>query len=231
LQGATGVIGVSGSDGPAGPSGPQGAQGATGADGSVGASGSQGVTGMTGASGSQGDAGVTGATGPSGPQGIAGTNGVTGPAGPTGQAGATGPSGSGGTPEYAYIYNLGGQTVQSEMAVAFDTNGVMSPGITHIPGTADIVFTNAGTYKVTFSTSGVAPSQTALFVNGGLVPGTIYGSGAGTQQSMGQAIVNIGAGDTLTLRNHTSSAALALETNSGGSQVNSNASVAVETLN
>ena len=69
---------------------------------------------------------------------------------------------------------------------------------------------NAGDYKVTFSVSGTEPSQMALFVNGTLVPGTIYGSGAGTQQNTGQVIVTFAAGDVLTVRNHTSAAAVGL---------------------
>ncbi|CAN5505430.1 hypothetical protein BH20ACT18_BH20ACT18_05180 [soil metagenome] len=117
-----------------------------------------------------------------------------------------------------------------EADVSFDTNGVLTPGITHAPGTAGIAFVNAGTYKVTFSVSGVEPSQFALFVNGALVPGTVYGSGAGTQQNTGQVIVTLGAGDVLRLRNHTSSAAVTLQTLAGGTQANANASVAIEKL-
>jgi hypothetical protein len=89
---------------------------------------------------------------------------------------------------------------------------------------------NAGDYKVTFSTSGVEPSQMALFRNGALVPGTIYGSGAGTQQNTGQVIVSLSSGDVLTVRNHTSSSAVTLQTLAGGTQTSSNASVAIEKL-
>ena len=72
----------------------------------------------------------------------------------------------------------------------------------------------------------------ALFVNGTtLVAGTIYASGAGTQQTTGQAIVTFAAGDVLTLRNHTSTGALGLATAIGGSQANVNASVAIEKVN
>jgi hypothetical protein len=70
----------------------------------------------------------------------------------------------------------------------------------------------------------------ALFVNGALVPGTVYGSGAGTQPSIGQGIFAVTAGDVLTLRNHTSAAAVGLQTLAGGTQTNANASVAIEKL-
>jgi hypothetical protein len=63
-----------------------------------------------------------------------------------------------------------------------------------------------------------------------VVPGTVYGSGAGTQQNNGQAIVAIAAGGILTVRNHTSSAAVGLATPIGGTQESTNASVAIEKI-
>jgi hypothetical protein len=208
----------------------QGVQGDTGAAGPQGLQGVQGDTGAAGSSGAAGSQGATGDTGPAGPQGDAGPAGATGPAGPTGPGGPAGPPGSNGLSEYAYVYNLGAQTVQLEADVTFDTNGVLSAGITHAPGSADLVIANAGTYKVTFSVSGTEPSQMALFVNGTLAPGTVYASGAGTQQNTGQAILPIGAGDVFTVRNHTSSAAVGLATPIGGTAASVNASVTVEKL-
>jgi hypothetical protein len=121
--------------------------------------------------------------------------------------------------------------VPIEADVTFNQNGLLTSGITHAPGTAGIALVNAGDYKVTFSVSGTEVSQMALFVNGTtLVPGTIYGSGAGTQQNTGQAIVTLGAGDVLTVRNHSSSAAVGLASLVGGTQANANASVAIEKL-
>jgi hypothetical protein len=120
--------------------------------------------------------------------------------------------------------------VPLEADVTFDSNGVMTPGITHALGAAGITLASAGTYMVTFSTSGTEPSQMALFVNGTLVPGTVYASGAGTQQNNGQAIVTVAAGAVLTVRNHTSSAAVGLATPIGGTQASTNASVAIEKL-
>lgn len=116
-----------------------------------------------------------------------------------------------------------------EADVPFDSNGVLN-GVTHAPGTTQIQLLNAGDYKVTFSVSGTEPNQFALFVNGVLVPGTIYGSGAGTQQNTGQVIATFSAGDILTVRNHSSAAAVGLQPNAGGTQTNVNASVAIEKL-
>ena len=79
--------------------------------------------------------------------------------------------------------------------------------------------------------SGTEPNQFALFLNGTVVPGTVYGSGAGTQQNNGQAIFTIAAGDALTLRNHSSAAAVGLASVVGGTQANVNASVVIKKLN
>jgi len=132
--------------------------------------------------------------------------------------------------QYAYIYNLSPEVVPVESAITFDTNGVMTAGITHTPSSAGITLVNAGTYKVTFSVSGTEANQVALFVNGTVVDGSIYGSGAGTQQNTGQVLIVASAGDVLTLKNHTSAAAFGLASDIGGTQANVNASVAIEKL-
>jgi hypothetical protein len=121
--------------------------------------------------------------------------------------------------------------VPLEGDISFDTNGDMTSGIVHAAPSAGITLVGAGTYLVTFSVSGTGANQVALFLNGALVAGSIYGSGAGTQQNNGQTIVVAGAaGEILTLRNHSSSAALGLATVIGGTQANVNASVAIEKL-
>ena len=117
-----------------------------------------------------------------------------------------------------------------EADITFSSNGVMTSGITHALNGSAIVLVNAGTYKITFSVSGTEPNQMALFVNGVQVLGGVYGSGAGTQQTTGQAIVSVAAGAVLTVRNHSSAAAVTLATPIGGTQANANASVAVEKL-
>ena len=113
----------------------------------------------------------------------------------------------------------------------FSENGILTSGITHAPGTAGVTLTSAGDYKVSFSVSGVEPGQFALFINDAMVAGTVYGSGAGTQQNSGQAIITIGANDVLTLRNHSSAAAVGLQTLAGGTQANANASLLIQKLN
>jgi hypothetical protein len=120
--------------------------------------------------------------------------------------------------------------VAIDAAVIFDSNGVSTGGITHAPNSAGIVLAGAGDYKITFSTSGTEPSQMALFANGSPVAGGIFASGAGTQQNMGQVIVNVAAGAVLTVRNHSSAAAVGLATPIGGTEASVNAWVMIEKL-
>jgi hypothetical protein len=77
----------------------------------------------------------------------------------------------------------------------------------------------------------VEPNQFTLFQNGAPVAGSTYGSGAGTQPNPGVVIITAAAGDVLTLRNHTSSAAVTLQTLAGGTVINSNASIMIQKLN
>ena len=195
----------------------------------VGRRGPRGLRGVQGATGATGPAGVTGATGDTGVTGPTGVTGATGDTGATGPTGVTGATGAG-LSEFAYVYNLSAETVALEAPVIFDSTGIITSGITHAPGTSQIIVTNPGNYEVTFSVSGVEPNQFTLFVNGGPVTNTVYGSGAGTQQNNGQAILALAAGDTLTLVNHTSAAAVTLQTLAGGTQTNVNASIIIKKL-
>ncbi|HEY1537801.1 MAG TPA: hypothetical protein VGF63_00280 [Solirubrobacteraceae bacterium] len=221
----TGKKGARGPKGATGKAGVAGRAGAQGVAGSTGAVGSAGTAGATGPTGQQGLAGVSGEVGAAGTQGA---RGIQGPAGTTGATGATGAAGAGGLSEYAFVYNLGAQVVPIEADIAFDTNGPMSAGVTHAPGAAGIQMVNAGIYKFTFTVSGVEPSQMAMLLNGVKIAGSVYGSGAGTQLNAGQAIATVAAGDVLTLRNHSSAAAVTLQTLAGGTQANTNASMIIE---
>ena len=179
---------------------------------------------MAGTNGLAGATGVTGAIGAAGATGPAGTNGVNGTNGTNGTSGST---------QYGYIYNLSAQVVALEAAVTFSNLGTRTAGITHTLGGADVGIASAGDYKITFSVSGTEPSQFALFINGVVAAETVYGSGAGTQQNSGQAILTLGASDILTLRNHTSAAAVTLAAAPpiGGTATAVNASVLIQKLN
>jgi hypothetical protein len=130
--------------------------------------------------------------------------------------------------QYAYVYDLSPQSVNVESAITFDSNGPMSSGISHPPGAAGITVADAGIYDVQFSVSAVQANQFAVAVNGVVVPSTIYGSGAGLQQNVGQAIIAVPALGVLTIVNHTSAAAVTLQVAAGGTQADTNASVVIE---
>jgi hypothetical protein len=114
-----------------------------------------------------------------------------------------------------------------EADIIFDSNGLLTASVSHIPGSNAITLNAAGVYLVIFSVSGVEPSQFAAFLGGVLIPGSIYGSGAGTQITTGQIIFSAAAGSILTITNHTSAAAVTLQSLAGGTQANSNASVTI----
>ncbi len=189
-----------------------------------------GPTGPAGPTGLTGDVGPTGPAGPTGLTGDVGPAGATGATGTAGATGATGPAGPSGLDSYASVYNMGAQVVAIEADVTFDTSGIRKGGIDHTVGTSQLVMANDGDYLVSFSVSAVEPNQFSLFVNGAAVTSTVYGSGAGTQQNNGQAMIALAAGDVVTLRNHSSAAAVTLQTLAGGTQLNANASIMVQQL-
>ena len=136
-----------------------------------------------------------------------------------------------GLSQFGYVYNTGSQAVAVGASVTFDSNGILTAGVTHAAGSSEITLTDAGAYKVAFSISAVEASQYTAFLNGVAIMGATYGSGSGTQQNNGQFIVAVATGDVLTIRNHTSAAASTLQSLVGGTEANVNASVLVERLN
>jgi hypothetical protein len=243
LQGPIGPVGATGAMGPMGSNGLDGAIGPVGPVGPVGPIGLQGPVGATGAMGPMGSNGLDGAIGPVGPvgpvgpiglQGPVGATGAMGPMGSNGLVGAIGPTGATGvvSVEYGYIYNLNATTVAIDAAVTFSDNGICTAGILHGLGSADITFVYPGDYKVLFSVSGTEPNQFALFINGAPtpVPGSVYGSGAGTQQNNGQVILIIRENDVLQLKNYSSAAAVGLASVIGGTEANVNASILIQKL-
>ena len=240
LIGPSGVAGLTGALGPAGVAGLVGAIGPAGVAGLVGGIGPQGIQGLIGAIGLSGVAGLAGAIGPAGvtglvgaigPQGVAGLvgeQGIQGIAGIVGEQGVAGIAGpAGGISEYGYVYNASLETVAIGDDVDFDANGILTAGITHAPGSSVIAIGPAGDYEVTWSVSGVEPNQFALVLNGEIVQDSLYGSGAGTQESTGRSILRVPAGSTLTLRNNASAAAVTLQPLAGGTQANVNASIRI----
>jgi hypothetical protein len=252
--GATGATGASGLAGAAGATGNNGAAGTAGAAGSNGATGANGLKslvtiitelpgihcltgGVVAKSGVDSNSNnvldvpeVTSTTYIcNGERGAAGAAGGTGAQGATGATGATGPAG-GGLSAYGYIYALIRQDVAIDAAVLFDgQSGLVN--IENKAGSSDISILENGNYLVSFSVSGTQSNQFAIFVNGRVVPGSIYGSGAGTQQNNVQVIVGLVKDDKVTLVNYHSAAAVGLQSLSGGTEENVVASVTLLKLN
>lgn len=220
--GPTGPAGIVGTMGPAGAAGPAGLTGATGPTGIAGLAGAAGSTGATGATGTAGTGGAPGAAGATGATGATGVSGINGSAGAPGATGATGPSAAAGS-AYLHLYNLSAQVVPLEADISFSNSSS-----TGFAGQSPL---NAGTYLVMFTVSAVEPNQFTIYQNGAPVAGATFGSGAGTQMTTGQAIITMAAGDIITLRNHTSTAAVTLQTLAGGTQTNANASMTITRLN
>lgn len=131
---------------------------------------------------------------------------------------------------YGYVYALtAAATVAAEAPVLWTNAGPLS-GVAFSAGSGNVTIAKAGTYKVEFSVSGSEASQFAIFVNGAVNLSTIYGSGAGTQQNTGMAILTLAAGDVLSVVNHSSASAITLAPNVGGTANNVRASLTINSL-
>ena len=139
--------------------------------------------------------------------------------------------GIGSSSSYGYVYALTqAATVALEAPVLWDTAGPLN-GVVFTPGSGNVTVAKAGLYKVEFSVSGTEPNQFAIAVNGTANASTIYGSGAGTQQNTGFAILTLAAGDVLSVINHSSSGgAVTLAPNVGGTQNNVRASIIINSI-
>ena len=129
---------------------------------------------------------------------------------------------------FAYIYNLGEQTVDKDAAIDFDSTGPIS-GVSHRG--KEIGITISGFYLITYSVSGTEPNQFALFVRDQMVETSIFGTGARTQQNNGQVIVELRAEDIVTLVNVSGDKAVGLASKIGGDKTNVNASITILKLN
>jgi len=138
---------------------------------------------------------------------------------------------------FAHVYNTSAQTVDLEADCTFDHNGIISAGITHTVGTAQVNIGNSGIYSVLFSVMGHFTNQFTLAVNGTPVAANIFGIDDGAFEGQvlipntGFAILALTAGDVLTLRNHSSlEPVVHLTTQVGGTQSNINASILITQL-
>ncbi|MBQ3116343.1 MAG: hypothetical protein IJC07_04870 [Clostridia bacterium] len=188
--------------GPIGPTGPVGPRGAQGPQGPAGPQGPQGIPGATGATGPIGPAGPQGLTGATGPVGPAGPQGLTGATGPVGPAGPIGPAGADAT--FDAIYASSGTSVVASDGVIPLALTSSTPVTTMAVVDNEVVFSEAGTYMVSYYTGGsVAGGDfvTSLYLNGSAVTGESIvqpdSAGAGSKT----ILLTLPANSTLSLVN------------------------------
>jgi hypothetical protein len=230
LKGATGKAGVHGKAGVRGKAGTDGATGLAGPAGPTGAAGRNGVDGTNGSNGANGANGAVGQPGLAGTNGVNGTPGGTGQTGQNGQDGAPGQPGPAATIDYAYVYDMSGQTVAPDGSVTFNSDGIKTSGITHSAASSNVVLASAGTFKVEMSVLGSDQNQFGLFLNGVAIPGGTFGETGSDRQTNGQTIIVVTAGAVLTLRNETPATPITLNNQAGGTIPTVDASLLIERL-
>lgn len=112
------------------------------------------------------------------------------------------------------VADVTGTIAANNGKVLFETGSSNnSPDITSVAGSGDVVIgaTAGGLYDIEFSVSGAEPNAFGIFVNGILMPGTLYGSGAGTQQNNGTGTLALVAADIVSIRTVANAAAITLQ--------------------
>lgn len=102
--------------------------------------------------------------------------------------------------EYAFIYNLVEQNVVQNDPWLWQTNGVLSAGITHTVGSPNITFSKAGHYLVTvkIATTLTGAGSIAYRLNGNVIAGTqndVTHFNGSYFDLYAQAIITVAAGD------------------------------------
>jgi hypothetical protein len=104
-------------------------------------------------------------------------------------------------PSYAYRYSTLLQTIPLGSPIEFENNG---PILNFTPISASQLRCDvSGVYWEIKTIDTLEPNSCALYINGLLAPGTWFGANA-TAQDVGEAIIELAAGDILELRNQSS---------------------------
>ena len=114
---------------------------------------------------------------------------------------------------YGYIYNTDSQSVARENPIQFTDSGPMDQ-ITHDDGSESVVIQSAGLYAVWYRVTGTSANQFAVFQNEAVLLNSVYGTPVAN--NTGMTMVNAAENDVITLRNHTSSGSVTLDTWVGG---------------
>ncbi len=123
-----------------------------------------------------------------------------------------------GQPKFAYFYqtvaDVDGTIAADNGKVLFETaHPANTSGFTTVAASGDITVgaTGAGVYKVSTFVGGATANAFALFVDGVKLGGSVYGSGAVTQQNSGFSLVTLTVGDVVSLRTDNCAGAITLQ--------------------
>ena len=180
--------------------GPRGVKGDSGKTGATGARGADGANGGIGQPGPAGTNGINGA------QGAPGTNGINGTNGRDGADGAPGPAA---TRDYAYLYDVAGQTVAPSGDVLFRTDGPMTGEFTpHTGKFCDHVRDRRNLQGGDLDHGHLEEPGWRDHQRCPSGLGAIFGTDDNSQQNGGQAIISVGAGQVMTIRNQSTTTSI-----------------------
>ena len=205
-----GKNGKDGRDGRDGRNGKHGKNGDKGDAGLKGNKGDRGVQGISGTAGAKGDQGADGATGATGATGAKGDTGATGAKGDTGAAGTSGITAYGYWTRNNATIDDGGDgviTVAATEKMPFPTPSITPLGITGfasgINGVDTYTVTAAGIYEVFFQVPIVQAGKLNIWVGGTELEHTTVGRATGTSQIINNVLLNLAAGNQISVRGPT----------------------------
>lgn len=121
-------------------------------------------------------------------------------------------------PQFAYFWQEVGQVTgtiaaNNGKALWFTSSTNNSPLLTTVAGSGDVVVGagGGGVYKINWEITPAEAGALALFINGVQAAGSLYGTGAGTQNIPGFSLLSLVDGDVVSLRTVNSPAALTLQ--------------------
>lgn len=116
---------------------------------------------------------------------------------------------------FAYVFSLSATavTVAPNTDVLFTNNGPLED-VTHSPNTPQVFIRKSGAYEIYYGVNATAGSGAtiSLAVNGTVDPSTTIPIGLAPSETSGKVILNLRAGDFLTLRNSSTTTTITLAT-------------------
>lgn len=112
------------------------------------------------------------------------------------------------------VEDVAGTIAANNGKVLFQTASTNNTaGITTVPASGDITIGAGagGIYEIGFQVAGAEPNAFAVFINGVKAAGSVYGSGAGTQQNNGFTLLALADLDVVSIRSDNAPAAITLQ--------------------